>query len=815
MNKHYKPKDIESKWQEIWARHGIYAFDRIGDRPVFSIDTPPPYVSAAHLHSGHAMSYIQAEIITRFRRMQGYNVFYPMGFDDNGLPTERYVEEKYKIDKSMISRKEFNELCLRETAIGAENYRKIWESLAIGVDWSLMYSTIGERAQKIAQRSFIDLFNKGLIYREDSPSFWCPNCVTALAQADLEDEEAEGTMFYITFVASSGEHLTVATTRPELLPACVALYVNPSDERYKHLVGKQAEVPLFGYEVSILTHADVMPDFGTGLMMVCSWGDADDVKKWKENKLDSRILIDKTGRLTEIAGKFSGLSIQEAREEIIHSLKEKEYIVREEPIVHTRNVHERCGTPVEFVSSPQWFIKMLEHRDEFLGRGEELEWFPFFMKERYKHWVQGLKWDWCISRDRYYGVPFPVWYCTNCGQVAFPEDKNLPVDPRDSCSEGLVCGNCDSKSFVPENQVMDTWMTSSLTPLINASWGDDDNLISKIYPMDLRVQAFEIIRTWLFYTIVKSQYHTETLPWKSVMISGWGLDKEGKKMSKSQGNFVAIEEVIDKYSADAIRWWSTGSGLGQNLRYTEEDIQNGQKIVTKLWNAARFVKMILDQFKDIELSNEKSSFSDRWITAELRGLINEHTEALEKCDYNKARILLEKFFWIKYCDNYLELCKDRSWYPEKYSQSQLSSLVTTLRFTLETLLKLFAPILPYVTEEIYHLLFNCEESQSIHLSVWPTAQLLPTDSDLRKLSPMLIDMIGRIRHFKTKVIQSYRAEISSLSLLTDNPLLQESVSDLAGIANAKEFFINQRVLDEIEHGIEYEICPGTTIIMKK
>ena len=541
MDKKYDAKTVELKWRQEWEKTGIYSFDKSGDKPVFSVDTPPPYVSSAHLHVGHAMSYIQAEIITRFRRMQGYNVFYPMGFDDNGLPTERFVEKKYKINKAKISRQEFIDLCLQETTAGAEIYKSIWQKLGIGVDWSLTYNTIGREAQRVAQKSFLDLFKKGLVYRESAPSFWCTKCETALAQADLEGEEIDGVMHYINFNSSSGQKLTIATTRPEMLPACVALYVHPNDDRYFDLIGTTAEVPLFNQKVDILTHSDVDLETGTGLMMVCTWGDGEDIKKWKENGLATRALISTNGRLTDIADQFQGLTIAQARSAIVKLLSERGFIVKQANITHNVNVHERCGTPIEFLASPQWFVKILDHKDKFLQRGNELNWLPDFMRRRYEDWIQGLKWDWCISRNRFYGVPFPVWYCDNCGSIVLPPEQLLPVDPRESAPDVLHCSNCQATALSPELQVMDTWMTSSLTPLINVHWGTKNSSVGKIYPMNLRVQAFEIIRTWLFYTVVKSQYHTESLPWKSVMISGWGLDAQGKKMSKSKGNFVAIE----------------------------------------------------------------------------------------------------------------------------------------------------------------------------------------------------------------------------------------------------------------------------------
>jgi len=795
MDKLYNAKQTEEKWKKIWEKQGTYLFQRDSRKPLYSVDTPPPYVSAFHLHVGHAMSYIQAEIIVRYRRMQGYNVFYPMGFDDNGLPTERYVEKKYKLDKSKISRQEFVKLCLEETELGIKNYRQIWESLAIGVDWNLTYNTIGKLAQKIAQRSFIDLYQRGLIYREFSPTFWCTSCKTALAQADLEDKEEIAKMYYLKFLSSQGHsHPLVATTRPEMLPACVSLYVNPADTRFNGLIGKKFFTPIFGEEVEIRTHPDVAMNKGSGVMMVCTWGDADDIKKWKEHSLTTKVLLDEDGKLTSIAGLYAGKKLDQARKEIVNELESLGLISKTENIVNVKNIHERCGTPVEFLSSPQWFIKLLDIKKDLLEQGEALTWFPQFMKVRYLRWIDGLKWDWCISRDRYYGVPFPIWYCQTCGQIIMAEESALPVDPRDEFNTQMACWKCGSLEIIPEKQVMDTWMTSSLTPLINAKWREEDSLMDMIYPMDLRVQAFEIIRTWLFYTIVKSFYHTQSLPWKTVMISGWGLDTKGKKMSKSQGNFVPIEFAVDKYSADAIRWWSTGAGLGQNLRYSESDLEAGKKIVTKLWNVGRFIKSFLGN-SDEQLTN----FSDRWIMAELQDTINLCTIALEECDYNKARIALEKFFWSRYCDAYLELCKDRSWNPDKYERQDLDSLSFTLKYSIEVLFKLFAPILPFISEELYHLLFKVEERYSIHHSEWPKVKPELGNPKLLGLSKSLLESLNRIRHFKSTY---RRKEISLLSLVTGNLLFAESVKDLAALAKAKRYSL------EAKEGIKYGIEEG-------
>ena len=449
MEKRYQTKEAESKWTREWEKLGIYRFDPSSEKPVYSVDTPPPYVSSDHLHLGHAMSYIQAEIIVRFRRMQGYNIFYPMGFDNNGLPTERFVEKKRKINRSKISRKEFIDLCIEETRKGAKNYRKIWKSLGIGVDWSLEYNTIGELSQRIAQRSFIDLYNKGLIYREESPTFWCTTCKTALAQAELKDQEENSKMYYVKFATQNNQDVIIATTRPEMIPACVALYINPSDNRFNHLLGSKVFIPIFHSKIPILAHEDIDPEMGTGIIMVCTWGDAEDVKKWKTDKFETKILIDENGRLTKIAGEFQGLKLRQARDAIIEKLKNNKLLIKEENIVHVKNVHDRCDTPVEFTASKQWFIKILDFKNDLLKKGEEIKWYPEFMKDRYGHWVLGLKWDWCISRNRYYGVPFPVWYCKKCGKIIIPKDKDLPVDPREQKPQNLKC-NCGNNSLIGE-----------------------------------------------------------------------------------------------------------------------------------------------------------------------------------------------------------------------------------------------------------------------------------------------------------------------------------------------------------------------------
>ncbi len=793
LEKLYKPKLVEEKWRKIWEKYQIYKYSENSNKPVYSIDTPPPYVSATYLHAGHAMSYIQAEIIVRYKRMQGYNIFYPMGFDDNGLPTERHVEKKYKVDKTKIKREDFIKLCLKETDEVKKIYEKMLKSLGISVDWSLLYSTIGKLAQKIAQKSFIDLYNKGLIYQIEAPNFWCVDCQTALSQADLEDKERIGKMYYIKFSKIDNQSLIVATTRPELIPACVALYVNPDDKRYKKFIGNRVKTPIFNQEVEIKTSPDVEKEKGTGLMMVCTWGDAEDVKKWRKDKLDTKVIIDKNGIFNNLAGKYKGLKINQARKAIVKDLHNLGLIEKVEEVRQAVNVHERCGVPIEFLSSPQWFIKILDYKKEFLKRGRKLKWFPKFMKVRYEEWVNGLSWDWCISRDRYFGTPFPVWRCSKCGKVILADEKELPVDPREKSPKISQCPVCGNKEFIPETQVMDTWMTSSLTPLINAKWKEKKSLFKKIYPMSLRVQAFEIIRTWLFYTIVKSHFHTQSLPWDAVMISGWGLDKNGKKMSKSKGNFIAADKIVDKYSADGLRWWATNSSLGQSLRFSEEDVKAGVKLTNKLWNVTRFVLINIKNYKQSK-AVKITEYTDKWIMAELQETVKKITNDFEHYDYNKARISLEKFFWLKYCDNYLELCKVRLNSDNK--QAKLSAQFTLIK-SLNILLKLFAPIIPYVTEEIYHILNNEKENHSIHLTSWPKVERQYLNKEIIKEGELLIKIMHQIRSYRLKKFNSHKQPIKQLAILTKTNHLENFIDEIQKIFKIDKIFFNKKIKGEL------------------
>jgi valyl-tRNA synthetase len=748
LDKAYDPATHEAACLALWETEGTYKFDPASSNPLYTIDTPPPYVSAAHLHVGHAMSYTQAEFLIRYKRMQGFNVFYPMGFDDNGLPTERFVEKTYNINKSKTTRSEFRALCLEETRKGAGLYEELWRALGLSVDWTYKYSTINDQCRRTAQWSFVDLYSKGKLYRSDEPVLWDTQFQTAQAQADLETLPRKGQLHDIAFKAPDGSALVIATTRPELIPACVGLFCHPEDARYTDLIGKVATVPLGeGRTVTIYADESVDPAFGTGLMMCCTFGDGEDVAKWKAHGLDTRVILTPNGQLNELAGPYAGLRVEEARKKIVEDLKTAELLLASKTVEQNVSVSERSGQPVEFMMVPQWFIRLLDHKEEFLKRSEELTWHPAHMKVRLDDWIKGLKYDWNISRQRFYGVPIPVWFCQDCGEVILPTQAQLPVDPTEDPCPVEVCPKCGGRHFVGETDVMDTWMTSSLTPMINANWADAPNLPERapkeaMYPASLRVQAFEIIRSWLFYTVVKGHFHTDSLPWKQVMISGWGLNENGKKISKrdleqytDKDGYNRYEPygVIRKFGADSLRYWASVGGLGTDVRYSERDVTRGHKLVVKLWNAARFCLMqweTTEKYTGFNPAAERPAMADRtpedrWVLNELAALIPTMTQAFDGYDYAGAREAMDRFFWMTFCDTYLELVKERFWNPEQYSDASRLSAQATLWEVFRVILGLWAPFVPFVTEALYQAIYRpSEQTSSLHATAWPVAEAL-------------------------------------------------------------------------------------------
>ena len=796
----YDPKEAEPKWQKYWEDEHIFRFNPDSDKEVFSIDTPPPYASADHLHVGHGISYTQFEFVARYKRMRGFNVFFPMGWDDNGLPTERFVEKKHNVDKSSITRSNFIKLCVEETKRVGNLYKNLWTQMGLSMDWDLLYTTISPISQKIAQRSFIDLYKKNLMIHVEDPVMWCTKCQTAIAQADLDDIEKQSQFNTIKFkFAVDDSDIEIMTTRPELIPACVSLFVHPDDARFKDYIGKHAKIPLFDYEVPIIADESVDPEKGTGFMMVCTWGDAEDVDKWKRYSLDTRCVINEDGKLNDLAGKYKGMRLIEARKAILDDLKEQDLVVKQENITHTTNVHERCNTPLEFYKTPQWFIKVLEHKTELLKQVDKVEWFPEHMKVRMQHWIENLKWDWCISRQRFYGVPFPVWYCTKCHEVVLASDDELPANPMEVQTKNKC--SCGHSELRPEEDVMDTWMISSLTPQIAFKQGEQDSLM-KHFPMSLRPQGHDIIRTWAFYTLVKAFYHEKTVPWKHIMVSGHGLDPKGRKMSKSLGNVVTMNEVIENYSADAFRYWSSSVTLGDDLAFQEKDVATGQKTVNKLWNATKFAFMQLEDFdpKDkIDLLEV-----DAWLMYELNKTIKACTEQFDVYAYSKSRAGVDNFFWKTFCDNYLEIVKDRVYNPDVRGVQGRKSAQYALYHSLLAIAKMYAPLMPHITEEIYQTFYKHHENHSsIHRAEWPEANKNHLDFEHAKIGETLLSAIEAARRAKSERSVSLKAPIKKFTFKAKISEAQFDFikEDLKATIKAEEIHYEQ--LDE-KSELDYE-----------
>jgi len=767
--------EMERRIRDFWEAEGVYKYDPDSGKPQFSVDTPPPYVSAAHLHVGHAMSYSQAEFLVRYKRMTGHEIFYPMGFDDNGLPTERFVEQTHKVNKKTISRADFRALCMEETAKGAVAYEEMWRDLGLSIDWRLRYSTIDEHCRRTSQLSFIDLYKKGEVVRSDDPVLWDTVYDTALAQADLEVMDRKGQLFDIAFKDPDGNDMVISTTRPELIPGCVALYHHPDDDRYKALAGKSATVPMFDYDVPLKTSEDVDPEFGTGLMMCCTFGDGEDVKKWRIDKLDTRLVIGRDGKMTALAGKYEGMDIGGARKNIVQDLDEAGFVRDRKKVDQAVSVGERSGQPVEFAMVPQWFIKVLDKKEQFLKRSAELNWFPEHMKIRLDQWIEGLKYDWNISRQRFYGVPFPVWYVQETGDVILADEADLPVDPTEDAPPKWAQEKYAGMTIVGEPDVMDTWMTSSVSAQVNSNWAGTEGRMGCDFPLSLRVQAFEIIRTWLFYSVVKSDLHADSLPWKQAMISGWGLNEQGKKISKRDLEKFTDENgynrydphsVIREYGADALRYWAAGARLGSDLRYHEKDVKVGRKLVIKMWNVARLIEMYLEGYdKDAaKVPLADRAVEDRWVLSGLDRLIGDVTRGFEAFDYAIGREALDKYFWNTLCDNYLEIVKERLRKPEVFGETSQKAAQDTLVEVLRTVLALFAPYVPFITEELYQKFYAAEEGgASLHKSSWPEKQGRE-DAVAGETMKSLLAVIEAWRFMRTRDKIPFSTEIDVLTV---------------------------------------------------
>lgn len=788
LPKNYQPAEVEPRLEHFWQEARTYCFDSQTEGPVYSIDTPPPTVSG-HLHLGHVYSYSHADFIARFMRMNGMQVFYPMGFDDNGLPTERLVEKRLGITAAKVGRQTFIQKCLEVSQEAEKDYRALWQRLGLSIDWRYTYRTIDDLSRRTAQLSFLDFYKRDLAYRQKAPSIWCPECRTAIAQAELNDLERDSEFVTLPFSLPGGNNLPIATTRPELLAACVAVFVHPEDARYKNLPGMRAGVPFYGQQVPILADTAVDPTKGTGVVMCCTFGDQTDMAWWYAFKLPLIEAIDRDGKMTGVTGPLESLNIPQARQQVKQILQEQNLILERQATRQSIRVHERCDTPVEILIAMQWFIRVLDRKQSLLKAGSQVHWHPEHMQARYQAWVENLNWDWCISRQRYYGVPFPVWYCQDCGLVMLAEEDQLPVDPLvDQPRQACTCG---STAFTPDMDVMDTWATSSLSPQIVGKWLAEPELYRKVFPMSLRPQAHEIIRTWAFYTIVKSYLHFGEIPWKNALISGWGLAGEGMgKISKGRASGpMPPLEMIRRYSADAVRYWAASTSPGKDAVISEEKIQAGARLATKLWNVARFSELFLPgaALSLADVSSLAFSAADRWILSRLQRVVRRVTEAFAGYDYTSAKNEVEDFFWQELADNYIEMAKQRLYDAAAPGHN---AACFTLRTVLLTLLKLFAPVLPYVTEAIFTSLFSEQENfNSIHQTIWPKPLEILLDPQAEETGETLVQIATAVRRYKSEQNISLGSELTLLQLGVANSRLAhdlaEARSDLMSITRAK------------------------------
>ncbi|WP_043843744.1 valine--tRNA ligase [Amycolatopsis taiwanensis] len=818
---------LDVKWSEHWERAGLYSFRAPGRRAeVFSIDTPPPTVSGS-LHVGHVFSYTHTDIVARYQRMRGKHVFYPMGWDDNGLPTERRVQNHFGVrcDPSLpydpdfrlsshkgvldVSRENFIELCEQLTEEDEKAFEEVWRRLGLSVDWSRTYTTIGEHARRVSQRAFLRLLESGEAYQSEAPTLWDVGFRTAVAQAELEDREHAGAWYRIAFPSADGP-VYVETTRPELLPACVALIAHPDDERYQPLFGSTVTSPVFGVEVPVLAHRMAERERGAGIAMCCTFGDLTDVQWWRELRLPTRTIIGRDGRILPeppagLAGsrgraayaELAGATVHTARERVVAMLRESGDLDGEpRKTVRPVKFFEKGDKPLEIVSSRQWFIRSLAHQDAMLRRGAELVWHPPYMKARYDDWVRGLNGDWLVSRQRFFGVSFPVWYPVDAdGEPDYrapivPGDDELPVDPSSEVPRGYRADQRGKPGgFVADPDVMDTWATSSLTPQIVCGWGEDEELYAQTFPMDLRPQAHDIIRTWLFSTMLRSELEAHSLPWRNVALSGWILDPDRKKMSKSKGNVVTPLGLLEQFSPDAVRYWAASGRPGTDTAFDQTQMKIGRRLATKLLNASKFVL----SFPEPAAGAEVTHALDRAMLAALDDVIRQATQALDDFEYTSALESVEKFFWF-FCDDYLELVKQRAYGGDDQSAR------LALRTALSVLQRLFAPFLPYATEEVW----SWWHAESVHVAEWPVPRGAADGGAVVSLASRAI---GAIRKAKSDAKQSMRSPVEHVRIegpVSELETLDSIADDLRAAGN-----VTRLVLEPSEAPLRFDVTlPG-------
>ena len=789
MSSDYNPMTWEQKWQQRWQEMELYHFDPHDDN-VYSIDNPPRYASGA-LHIGHAVHYTHIDFVARYKRMRGYNVFFPLCFDVNGIPIEERVEKRLGITRKDIDRHEFIELCQEFAEENIEEMKRQFVMLGESMDPSIYYQTDAEYYRRITQISFLDLYEKGHIYQGEFPVNWCPRCMTAMADAEIEHAQRETTLNTVKFYFKEeqpeqlekyhgigrdehGQYLEIATTRPEMFPTCHLVAVHPDDERAPWLVGQQVKVPLYDKAVPIVEEENVDPTFGTGLLMICTIGDKDDLEMAFKYDLPMDICIDEAGCMNELAGPYEGMPVEEARQAVIDALRDKDMLLERQPTEQSVGVCWRCKTPVEFTQAEQWFLKLLPFKEQVLQAADEMDWYPEYMKVRFDDWVNSLKWDWVISRQRYFATPIPLWECHECGEVVVAEKEQCYVDPTIDEPPVAACPSCGGELHGSED-VFDTWMDSSISPLYNAFWERDSELFDMLYPMSLRPQAHDIIRTWAFYTVLRCLLITGEPPFDEIMMGGFILSPDGRPMHTSLGNVIDPLEILEEEGADSLRYYAAKCKLGEDNPFRPKDLVRGKRLMKKLWNAMQFVGTALEKHGRGGERNPASFIDvDRWMLSRFSQVVEECTSYMDEFDYADAIRTVEHFLWHEFADHYIEMVKHRV-----YDESDSDALHVLYTIGLGVT-KLLAPFLPHLCEEIYHRHFRqFDGSESIHISAWPEPVL--RDEAAEQHGELVKEVISSLRDWKSSQGIALNAPVEEMITISGEVDVIEAVKPSSNI----------------------------------
>ncbi|MGB9915015.1 MAG: valine--tRNA ligase [Candidatus Bathyarchaeales archaeon] len=809
LPKEYNFVEIERKWQKKWEEMGIYRFDwNNTTRPVFSIDTPPPYPSG-EFHMGNVLNWTYFDMVARYKRMRGYNVLFPQGWDCHGLSIEVQVEKMHNIRKRDVPPDQFRKWCEQLVEKYIAMMKEGILKLGCSVDWTTEYRTMDPDYWRRTQLSFILLYKKGYIYQGTHPVNWCPRCETAIADAEVDYEKRQGTLHYIRFpLEGSSEYLLIATTRPEFIPACVAVEVNPIDERFSKYIGRNIVVPLVNRTVRVIADEAVDPSFGTGVVMICTYGDKDDVKTVIKHKLPVIKLLTENGRINENGGKYAGLTTSQARKAIVEDLAAAGLLEKTEQIQQEVGVCDRCKTHVEILEHKQWFMKTRILTDAVEKTANEVVWYPDYMKTRLIDWAKSLDWDWVISRQRVFATPIPVWYCKDCGELILADETWVPIDPKLENPRIDKCPRCGSREFTGESDVFDTWMDSSITCAVHAGWPDREDW-RRFFPADMHPSGIDIIRTWAYYLMVRHLALFGETPYKSCLINGMVLGSDGRKMSKSLKNYVAAPEVLDKYGADATRQWAAGGGAtGSDIPFRWPDVEYGRRFLVKLWNVACFANRLLAEYKPLKMEDVTLELLDRWILSKAEKLTQKVTEAFEKCQFNIALEEIRNFTWHIFCDCYVEAVKDRLYKSEIHGEVKRKAAQFTLYEVLHRILQLLSPVTPHLTEEIYQAMYAEHKGyKSLQASPWPEFRQTLIDENAEKHGDLIIAVITAVRREKAEKRMPLNTQIKKLIIYAGNKATAEIISAGKGDIKGTCKIIELQIFADKGNGKEVEQYP--------